>query len=290
MLFTVYLAIALAALGFFLAGLVVFKIPHPATSQAVLSLSRAQAPKAAFIGRLSLSLAVKLAPYIPMTKYKERRMETLLRAVEIKRTPRVYVAQALMKAAAIAIVLLPAWMFSFPVYLAGLALAVLVFFREMDQPAALLNEKREKIEAAAPRLVGDIAQQLKSNRDIVMILESFANNETDTLSRELAVTVADIKSSSLEPALRRFESRIHSSMLSELVRGLLAVNRGEAGAEYFAMLAHDFKVLELQRLKVVAAKRPERVGLYNFLLVGCFIAIALVALVTDVFQNITTMF
>lgn len=39
--------------------------------------------------------------------------------------------------------------------------------------------------------------------------------------RELEITTADMKSGNLESALTRFETRIGSSMLSDVIRGLI---------------------------------------------------------------------
>ncbi len=48
-------------------------------------------------------------------------------------------------------------------------------------------------------------------------------------------------------------------MLSDAVRGLIGVLRGDDGAVYFRMLSYDFKALELQRLKSKAQKIPPKI-------------------------------
>mgnify|MGYP007098958406 CR=1 FL=1 len=53
-----------------------------------------------------------------------------------------------------------------------------------------------------------------------------------------------------ENALTRMESRIGSTMLSDVVRGLISVKRGDNGIMYFQMLSMTFKQLELQKLKL----------------------------------------
>ena len=74
--------------------------------------------------------------------------------------------------------------------------------------------------------------------------------------KELDIVCADMRSSSYEAALTRFEARLNSPQLSDVVRGLIGVLRGDDGAVYFQMLTHDFKQAELQRLKAKAAKNP----------------------------------
>ena len=62
-----------------------------------------------------------------------------------------------------------------------------------------------------------------------------------------------------EAALTRFEARFNSPLLSDIVRGLIGVLRGDNGVHYFQMLSHDMKQLELQRLK--AKGKPGKVAI-----------------------------
>lgn len=68
-----------------------------------------------------------------------------------------------------------------------------------------------------------------------------------------------MRSSSYEAALIRFEARMGSAIISDIVRGLVGILRGDDGRMYFQMLSHDLKALELQRLKAKAAKIPPKI-------------------------------
>ena len=74
-----------------------------------------------------------------------------------------------------------------------------------------------------------------------------------------------------ENAITRMESRIGSTMLSDVVRGLISVKRGDNGIMYFQMLSMTFKQLELQKLKLEAMKQPGKMRKYSFMLLGCFL-------------------
>ena len=91
------------------------------------------------------------------------------------------------------------------------------------------------------------------------------------MKRELEITIADMASGNEENALTRMESRIGSSMLSDVVRGLISVKRGDNGIMYFQMLSMTFKQLELQKLKLEAMKQPGKMRKYSFMLLGCFL-------------------
>ena len=72
-----------------------------------------------------------------------------------------------------------------------------------------------------------IEQELKNSRDVLSIVENYKKNAGEEFSNELEILAADMRSSSYEAALTRFEARINSPMLSDVVRGLIGVLRGD---------------------------------------------------------------
>lgn len=101
---------------------------------------------------------------------------------------------------------------------------------------------------------------------------------------------ADMRSSSYEAALTRFEARLNSPQLSDVVRGLIGVLRGDDGAIYFKMLAHDFKLLELQRLKTQAQKIPPKIRIFSFLMLMCFLLTYLIIMALEILKSLGGMF
>ena len=83
----------------------------------------------------------------------------------------------------------------------------------------------------------------------------------------------------------RCEARINSPMLSDVIRGLIGVLRGDDGRMYFEILQHDMKQLELQRLKAKANKIPPKIRVFSFVMLLCFmltfLAIIIYAAVTS---------
>ena len=110
------------------------------------------------------------------------------------------------------------------------------------------------------------------------------------MKRELEITIADMASGNEETALTRFETRISSTMLSDVIRGLIAVKHGDNGIVYFQMLSMTFKQLELQRLKLEAMKKPGKMKKYSFFLLGCFLLMYIGVLGYEVVRTIDTMF
>ena len=99
-----------------------------------------------------------------------------------------------------------------------------------------------------------------------------------------------MRSSSYEAALTRFEARINSPMLSDLTRGLIGVLRGDDGAMYFQMLAHDMKQLELQRLKAQAMKIPPKIRVFSFIMLMCFLLTYIAVIVFEILRSLKVMF
>lgn len=101
---------------------------------------------------------------------------------------------------------------------------------------------------------------------------------------------ADMRSSSYEAALTRFEARLNSPMLSDITRGLIGALRGDDSTLYFQMLAHDFKQLELQRLKSEAQKIPPKIRVFSFLMLMCFLFTYLAIIAFEIIKSLGGMF
>ena len=103
------------------------------------------------------------------------------------------------------------------------------------------------------------------------ILSSYKKNAGKSLRDELEITVADMRSGNYEAALLRFEGRSSIASLSDIVRGLIGVLRGDNNVAYFEMLSHDLDVLEVQRLENLAMRQPGKIKKYLFLLLVCLL-------------------
>ena len=79
-------------------------------------------------------------------------------------------------------------------------------------------------------------------------------------------------------------------MLSDLTRGLIGVLRGDDGAMYFQMLAHDMKQLELQRLKAQAMKIPPKIRVFSFVMLMCFLLTYIAVIVFEILRSLKVMF
>jgi len=261
----------LLAFGVFFILADLLKVPTLAGTKAVMTVSSQSKKKAKGIEAVIFDLSIRVSKLIRLDGYKRRKLEAKLKSAGIKMTPETYEAMAWVKAGLVALLalpLLPIMPILMPVVL---FLAVAIFFKEKRKADDTVQKKREEIEYELPRLVSTISQELKSSRDVLSIFKAYQRNAGAALKRELEITIADMASGNAETALTRFESRIGSTMLSDVVRGLISVLRGDNGIVYFQMLTMTMKQLELQRLKLLAMKQPGKMRKYSFFLLGCFL-------------------
>jgi len=280
----------LVAAGIFFIAADRLRIPTLAATRAMINSGRKSKKWDQVLEALLTGWAVKLSRFIRMDEYNRGRMKNILKAAGINLTPEEYMGYAYVKAGAVLIgvilCLLVIPLLS-PVFI---FLAIAIYFKEIRKADEQLKVLRERIESDLPRFVMTIEQELRTSRDVLGILENYKKNAGEALRHELDVVCADMRSSSYEAALTRFEARFNSPQLSDVVRGLIGVLRGDDGTIYFKMLAHDFKLLELQKLKKEAQKIPPKVRKYSFFLLMCFLFTYLAIIAMEIVNSLGNMF
>jgi len=278
------------ASGLFLLLSGLMRLPTLKTSRVMMDRGKEEKLFSKTLDAFYMEMSVKLAGYIRINAHKKSRMENVLRASGLGMTPEVYTAYACVKAGSIFLLIIPA-LYVFPLAaLFVILLGIMVYYREIQKADEMLREKREKIEGELYRFVSTITQELKNSRDVLSMLEHYKENAGPDFRKELDIVCADMRSSSYEAALTRFEARLNSPQLSDVVRGLIGVLRGDDGAVYFQMLTHDFKQAELQRLKAKAAKIPPKIRVYSFAMLMCFLATYFVIIIYEIIRSMETLF
>lgn len=216
--------------------------------------------------RLLESLAVKLSKYVRMDAYKRKKLEADLKGLDINDSPEIYKARALLKPSLILLGVIPCLLIA-PILSVGvIATAIVIYFKDDMDIRERLRLKKEDIEFELPRFACTLKQELIGSRDVLTILESYKKNAGTAMKGELEKTIADMRSGNYEAALLRFESRISIPALSDIMRGLIGVLRGDNNVSYFEMLSHDLDMLEVQRLENIAMKQPGKIKKYLFML------------------------
>ena len=264
-------AIAAIGLGCILAD--VFKIPKYPVSKAITSLGKRKNKKTNPLDIWLGDLANLIASKLRLNEYKRLQLKIDLESADMTLSPEQYVANAIVKALFIGAFAIPFLFFAPIISIIVVAIAVVIYFSEYKKVGNIIKEKRRQIEAELPRLVSNIDKTLVHSRDVLGILDSYREHAGEELRRELDITVADMRSGNYEVALTRLESRVGSSMMSDVTRGLVSVIRGDKTDVYWGNLVLKFSDYQRTLLKNEANKAPKRVRKISMALLFCFMLV-----------------
>ena len=276
--------------GLFLILADCFRVPFFKTSKAINSLAKRREKKTSTLDIWLGDLAMWISKRLRINEFKRMQLEIDLRSAGVNMSPEMHVANSIVKSMLIGVFAVP-MLFIFPLLSPVIVvLAVTMYFRASKGVADKIKEKRRHIEYELPRFVSHIEKTLKHNRDVLYILDSYKNNAGDELKHELEITVADMRSGNYEAALTRFESRVGSSMLSDVTRGLIGVLRGDETEVYWSGLAVKFSDYQRQLLKQQAQRIPRKVKRLSMCLLFCFMLIFIVVIGMEIMNSIGVLF
>ena len=280
--------IAAIGLAFILAD--VFRIPKYPVSKAITSLGKRKNKKTNPLDIWLGDLANLIASKLRLNEYKRLQLKIDLESADMTLSPEQYVANAIVKALFIGAFAIPFLFFAPIISIIVVAIAVVIYFSEYKKVGNIIKEKRRQIEAELPRLVSNIDKTLVHSRDVLGILDSYREHAGEELRRELDITVADMRSGNYEVALTRLESRVGSSMMSDVTRGLVSVIRGDKTDVYWGNLVLKFSDYQRTLLKNEANKAPKRVRKLSMALLCCFMMVYVVVIGQVLLSSLGGMF
>jgi len=279
----------LFSMGSYLVVAGFLKLPTRRATRAVMIVDRREKKKTKNFEILINELSMKSSSLVKLTDDNKRKLKATLKSADIKLAPETFIARAWVKAGLILIFIIPALLIFPLIFPVLLFLSVAIYFKEIKSAEDAIKQRRDEIEFELPRFVATLTQELKASRNVLSILETYKKNARPSFKRELEITVADMKSGSYESALTRLEARLGSQSLSDLVKGLIRVVRGDDGIVYFQMLSHDLKIIELQRLKTLVMKRPGKIRKYSFAMLFCFLLMYLSVMLMEIVNTLGKM-
>ena len=203
-------------------------------------------------------VAEKLSPLLKLDPIKKGRLAMTLSIAGIPLTPECYTMKAFLSALLTGLAGIPFFLF-LPLFgFLMIGLAVMMWFSTYYKAFDLVKKRRKLIEAELPRFAVSIQQGLATDRDVLKLLTSYRRIAGPHLGQELDTTVADMRTGNYENALLHFQNRVGSTMLSDIVRGLIGTLRGDDQQMYFKMLVFDMRQIEQNNLKKEAGKRPKQ--------------------------------
>ncbi|EOE7347216.1 MULTISPECIES: secretion protein F [unclassified Clostridioides] len=279
-------------LGIYLILADILNIPKYSYSKVIVTTLKINKSKRS-INNIALELAIKISKFIKISENKKNILDNALKSAGIKLTPQTYIANAIANAILVLIFTLPLLIVSRQFYLLGILLAIYTLRKEIKKVDIILKKRKDEIEYELPEFVRVIAQELKTSRDIIYILNEYKENTSGYFREELEITLADMTSGSNIEALKRFDSRVGSSYLSEAIRGLIGIFRGndsEDEVKYFERLSSKLDKLQIQKLEALANIIPEKIGKYSYTMFLCFVLNIFIIIITSIVNSISKIF
>ncbi len=266
-------------------------VPTGATSKMMMLAGRRKGTKKENLGDVYVTKVADLfARLIHLDTIKRAQLQNALDIAGMELSPETYVASAIARAVLIVLLTIPLWFVTPFMVLVSVALGCLIGFAKYQEVLDFVTKRRRRIEAEIPRFASAIGQNLEIDRDILRMFLAYRRVAGTEFGGELDQTIADMKTGNYENALLKLEKRVNSPLMSDVIRGLIGVLRGDDQRVYFKMICFDMRQLEQNNLKKEAMKRPQAMQKYCMFMMFCILLIYGVVLVTQVVTSIGILF
>lgn len=235
-------------------------------------------------------VAERLSPLLRLDPIKKSKLALTLTIAGIPLSPECYTMKAFLSAGLTAFLGIPFFLFMPLMGFLILGLAVMMWFSTYYKASDMVKKRKKVIEMELPRFSVSIQQGLSTDRDVLKLLISYRRIAGPNLGQELDTTIADMKTGNYENALLHLQNRVGSTMLSDIIRGLIGTLRGDDQQMYFKMLVFDMRQIEQNNLKKEAQKRPKQMQKYSMMMLFCILLIYVVVLSVEVIGSLGSFF
>ena len=283
--FSLVFALGLGYIFFELVG-----FPTAEAKKNLVRLSRNAISKPNILTVVINKLSNVLIHIVHINEFKRKRLISQFEILEMKITPEKYYADIYAKVVLV-VALAPAAFLLHPVIgVCDLICGVLVFLIEYNKIDEIMQKRKEDIEAELPKFVSVIEQTFKNDHDVIKLIATYTESADTTLTKELKIALADMKTGDFETALNRLANRVNSVFLSETVRGLQSALHGDDTVGYFSTLHSKIWDNEKRRIKRAALKTPSKVKYLTKALLVCMFLIYVVVFGTVVKEQLGEIF
>lgn len=248
---------------------------------------KARSPRKVYTQEIIIQkLAGLIVRFVHIDVYKRDKLAKDLRSLSITHTPEMFRARCIAMGLMYSVAVIP-FAFFLPILLAAVPFIIyFVYQKEADKVTKLVAARTKEIEKELAQFASTIRQHLNSTRDVVAIFESYRKIAKGALKDEIDITVNDMKSGNIERALKALSGRVNSSKLSELVRGVIGISRGDDQRNYFEMIAYDFQKAANEELRREILARPAKLTINQYLMLFAILLMFIVALVSSAAKSL----
>lgn len=277
----ILLIIVLLFLAIFLAFSNMAKLP--ALKSSMMTKSNTKKSKSALLNKI----AEKIAPLLPMGEIRKVQLGKTLKSAGLTISPQEYTARYWVRTAIFivaTIILLLIW---WPFALISALFGLYIYINRKNEAARISGRRGKEAEKELLRFVSYVASRVKTTHNMLEIMTDYNANYDTVLTKELAVTIADMKTGNQEQAIMNLQGRISSPLMNELCRGIISAMRGDDVTVYFDNFTQKLMQLWNQRLKQEALKKEPKISRMTYVLLGCAFLSTFVVLAAVLFKSVS---
>ena len=229
--------------------------------------------------------------FVYLDQTEEEKLRRNLNRAEYAITPQMFTARkyVILAFGILGIVLCVILKFWFGLILMAL-LTGYGMMRQREMLTAKLKAIDEAIAQEMPRFVRTICRNLRSNRDVHAVLQSYRQVAGPVLGAELDILLAGMRSGSVQTALQQFEGRLGSEAAFRLCSALQEVDRGIDQSATLEYLADDMARQAKLEVQKALSTRPAKMRRTYLPAVGVCVAMILYVLVVFVKNQLNNLF
>lgn len=194
-----------------------------------------------------------VSKFVYMEPQKEQvQQETLYRA-GINLTPKEVVARSICGLAiGLAVALWGTLLGNTLFTIIGIVLGIALFGMSSDDATQRLKEKDAEVKKELPKFVSTIIVSLRSEKNIIKIIESYIKDARPALRSDLEILLSQMSTGNIETALRNFDIRMGAQEITSLTTCLIYIENGIDQTAALQYLESDMRQAQatLRRLEL----------------------------------------
>jgi len=225
-------------------------------------------------------------PLVRMDEYKKKTLAKQLRKIGLELSPEKYVARCAVFSVLVALSSSLFWTLNMPLVAGGVTLlALLIYFKNLQEPAEKEKKVNREILRELPKLVSTFEHSLATSNDVTNLFEKYRIVAGPAFAYDLDVLIADLRLGNQEQALRAFDDRLNIPQVTDFVSALIGILHGTEQREYLKFIASEMRTLSRENIRREIERRPERIRPFIVLIVIGAMALFMTPILLSIMRN-----
>lgn len=176
------------------------------------------------------------------------------------------------------------------IMLFGIVFGVALFGVSNSEASERLKQKDAEVKKELPKFVATIVVALRSEKNIIKIIESYIKDAKPALRSDLEVLLSQMTTGNIETALRNFDIRMGAQEISSLTTSLIYIENGVDQTAALQYLESDMRQAQAAMRRAELAKLPDKMK-SAFIPIGIvLIAMFFYTIFVQIFENFALFF